>query len=181
MNYILSTTYNSNGLIKYLNHISTDYKLFLRGVHLEREEVNLNFSVIEDISKEKLLKFPIIESSGPILINKTIKEILEKETSFVQFFPVTLSIGNESISDFYAINIMAKIKCIDMNLSEFKPINFDVNNPQYMFYYIVLMDNPLNNLKITICKEMSRYIVINDDIKNNLIENKIRGLKFVRL
>lgn len=180
MNYILNSKYNSYGIIQYDDNKSTDYRLFLEGTLLNSEEIKLEYYIDkEGMTKDKLSKHLILESSGPLLVHQKIKDVLEKETHFTQFFPTEFSIGKEIVKDYYALNIILKTKCFDMEKSEFKLTNFDPKYPTYRFYYIVLKENALDeDVEISLSEEISRYIVINDRIKKALTEKKVSGIKF---
>lgn len=109
----------------------------------------------------------ILKSSGPELVNKRFKDVLEANTKNIQFFDFELFCGDEKIEGFYAMNIPYKTECIYLDSSEFRIMNFDRNNPDYMFYYMKLKDNIFedSNIDIVRCKEMPRYIVVNEKIK----------------
>ena len=123
----------------------------------------------------------ILNSSGAPLVNKCLKEVLEANTKKVQFFNVELYCGNEKIEGFYALNVPCKIPCVDIEKSEYRLMNFDVNNPDYMFYYMKLKEDIFTNKvdnDIVICEEMPRYLIVNEKIKKALFDVKLKGLQF---
>jgi hypothetical protein len=106
---------------------------------------------------------------------------LEANAKNLQFFDVELYCDNEKIDDFCALNITCKISCVDITKSEYRLMNFDKNNPDYMFYYLKLRDNIFTenpNLDIVLCEEMPRYIVVSEKIKEILFKAKLKGLQF---
>lgn len=60
-------------------------------------------------------------------------------------------------------------------------MNFDIDNPDYFFYYMKLKDNIFSNENerdIIICKEMPRYLVVSEYLKQILFKANVRGLQF---
>ena len=72
------------------------------------------------------------------------------------------------------------MKCIDLENSEFRLMNFDRNNPDYMFYYMKLKNNLFedDNVDIVRCEEMHRNIVVSEKIKKALFAAGLKGLQF---
>jgi len=179
--YILSTTKNTNDWIVYENDISTDYKEFLKGQYLTEKELPLFYSIPKKSNLNKVKSAIILESSGPKLVNKLLKEVLEANTDALQFFNVELYCENEKIEGFFALNVPNKIPCVDIEKSEYRLMNFDVNNPDYMFYYMKLKDDIFTqelSMDITLCKEMDLYIVVSEKIKRVLFDANLKGLQF---
>ena len=60
-------------------------------------------------------------------------------------------------------------------------MNFDRNNPDYMFYYMKLRKNIFNNkqcLRSCVVEEMHRSIVVSENVKNCIVETGLKGLQF---
>ena len=108
------------------------------------------------------------------------KEVLEKQVRDIQFFDVNLFCDNEKIDGFYAMNVPHLMKCIDLEKSEFRLMNFDRNNPDYMFYYMKLRKNIFDDNKTGVirCEEMRRSIVVSEKIKAALFAAGLKGLQF---
>ncbi len=179
--YIISTTKNTNNLVTYNNEISIDYKEFLQGKTFLETELPLFYTVQKKADLNKVKKALILESSGPELISKRLKEILEVNTKNVQFFEVELYCEEEKIEGFYAINLPYKINCVNLEDSEYRLTNFDPNNPNYMFYYMKLKEDIFSNdsnYDIVRCKEMHRTIIISEKMKQILYEANLKGLQF---
>lgn len=179
--YIISTTKNTNDWVEYINDISIDYNEFLQGKLFSETELPLYYNVQKKTDIDKVKKALILESSGPELISKRLKEILELTTKNVQFFEVDLYCGEEKIEGFYALNLPYKINCVDLENSEYRLTNFDPKNPNYMFYYMKLKEDIFNEdskYDIVRCKEMHRTIIISERIKKILIESNLKGLQF---
>ena len=179
--YILSTVKNTNDLIAYDNDISIDYKEFLNGRFFPEKDLPLFYYVQKKSNLNKVKSSIILTSSGAPLVNKRLKGVLETNAEKVQFFDVELYCENEKIDGFYALNVPCKIPCVDIEKSEYRLMNFDVNNPDYMFYYMKLKDDiftdEIDN-DIIICEEMPRYLIVNEKIKKALFEAKLKGLQF---
>jgi len=179
--YILSTTKNTNDWVVYEDDISTDYKEFLKGQYFTEKELPLFYNIPKKSNLNKVKSAIILESSGPKLVNKVLKELLEANTDSLQFFDVELYCENERIEGFFALNVPNKLPCVDIEKSEYRLMNFDVNNPDYMFYYMKLKDDIFreeSSMDITLCKEMDLYIVISEKIKKVLFNANLKGLQF---
>lgn len=178
--YILTTTKNTYGWVEYDNDISLDYKEFLKGERLLYKDPPLFYNIPKSSNLKKIRFAVLLESTGPELVCRQFKEILETQVRDIQFFDVDLFCGNEKIDGFYAINVPHLIKCIDLENSEFRLMNFDRDNPDYMFYYMKLRKNLFDNNKADIvrCEEMHRSIVVSEKIKAALFAAGLKGLQF---
>jgi len=178
--YILTTTKNTYGWVEYDNDISLDYKEFFKGERLLYKALPLFYNIPKSSNLKKIRSAVLLESTGPELVCRQFKEILETQVRDIQFFDVDLFCGNEKIDGFYAINVPHLIKCIDLENSEFRLMNFDRDNPDYMFYYMKLRKNLFDNNKADIvrCEEMHRSIVVSEKIKAALFAAGLKGLQF---
>ena len=179
--YIISTTKNTYGWVIYENDISTDFLEFLKGRFFPEKELPLFFSIPKKSNLNKVKSALILESSGPKLVNKLLKEVLEANTNTLQFFDVELYCENEKIEGFFALNVPIKIPCVNIEKSEYRLWNFDVNNPDYMFYYMKLKDDIFEkelNFDVTLCEEMPRTVVVSERIKKALFNANLKGLQF---
>ena len=145
--YILTTTKNTFGWVEYDNDISLDYKEFLKGERLLYKDLPLFYNIPKSSNLKKIRSAVLLESTGPELVCRQFKEVLETQVQDIQFFDVDLFCGNEKIDGFYAMNVPHLMKCIDLENSEFRLMNFDRNNPDYMFYYMKLRRNLFDNNK----------------------------------
>lgn len=178
--YILTTTKNTFGWVEYDNDISLDYKEFLKGERLLYKDLPLFYNIPKSSNLKKIRSAVLLESTGPELVCRQFKEVLETQVQDIQFFDVDLFCGNEKIDGFYAMNVPHLMKCIDLENSEFRLMNFDRNNPDYMFYYMKLRRNLFDNNKTDIvrCEEMHRSIVVSEKIKTALFAAGLKGLQF---
>lgn len=178
--YILTTTKNTFGWVEYDNDISLDYKEFLKGERLLYKDLPLFYNIPKSSNLKKIRSAVLLESTGPELVCRQFKEVLETQVQDIQFFNVNLVCNNERINGFYAMNVPHLMKCIDLENSEFRLMNFDRNNPDYMFYYMKLRRNLFDNNKIDIirCEEMHRSIVVSEKIKTALFAAGLKGLQF---
>ena len=178
--YILTTTKNTFGWVEYDNDISLDYKEFLKGERLLYKDLPLFYNIPKSSNLKKIRSAVLLESTGPELVCRQFKEVLETQGQDIQFFNVNLVCNNERINGFYAMNVPHLMKCIDLENSEFRLMNFDRNNPGYMFYYMKLRRNLFDNNKTDIvrCEEMHRSIVVSEKIKTALFAAGLKGLQF---
>lgn len=178
--YILTTTKNTYGWVVYDNDISLDYKEFLKGESLLSKELPLFYNIPKSSNLKKIKSAVVLESAGPELVCRQFKEVLEKQVRDIQFFDVNLFCDNEKINGFYAMNVPHLMKCIDLEKSEFRLMNFDRNNPDYMFYYMKLRKNIFDDNKTGVirCEEMRRSIVVSEKIKAALFAAGLKGLQF---
>ncbi len=178
--YILTTTKNTFGWVEYDNDISLDYKEFLKGERLLYKDLPLFYNIPKSSNLKKIRSAVLLESTGPELVCRQFKEVLETQVQDIQFFNVNLVCNNERINGFYAMNVPHLMKCIDLENSEFRLMNFDINNPDYMFYYMKLRRNLFDNNKTDIvrCEEMHRSIVVSEKIKTALFAAGLKGLQF---
>lgn len=178
--YILTTTKNTFGWVEYDNDISLDYKEFLKGERLLYKDLPLFYNTPKSSNLKKIRSAVLLESTGPELVCRQFKEVLETQVQDIQFFNVNLVCNNERINGFYAMNVPHLMKCIDLENSEFRLMNFDRNNPDYMFYYMKLRRNLFDNNKTDIvrCEEMHRSIVVSEKIKTALFAAGLKGLQF---
>lgn len=177
--YILTTTQNTHGWVIYENDISTGYQDFFKG-DLIASPPSLFYRVSKKTYMKKVEQAILLESSGPELVSRRLKEALEATSKSIQFFDVELFCEGEKIEGFYAVNLLYKINCVDIEHSEFRLTNFDPQKPEYMFYYMRLKENLFKGLDIDIvrCREMHRCIVVNEKIKKALFDVGLKGLQF---
>lgn len=177
--YILTTTQNTHGWVVYENDISTDHQDFFKGDFIASSP-SLFYRVSRKTYLKKVEKAILLESSGPELVSRRLKEVLEATSKSIQFFDVELFCEGEKIEGFYAANLPYKINCVDIEHSEFRLTNFDPQEPEYMFYYMRLKDNLFKEFDIDIvrCREMHRCIVVNEKIKKALFDAGLKGLQF---
>ena len=179
--YILSSTKNTNDWVMYDNGISIDYKEFLKGQFFPESKLPLFYHVQKKTYLNKIKSAILLESSGPILVNRRLKEVIEANTNCMQFFDVELYCNNEKINDFFALNVPYKVSCVDIEKSEYRLMNFDVNNPNYMFFYMRLKEDIFteeSKIDIVLCKEMERCIIVSEKIKIALFNANLKGLQF---
>lgn len=177
--YILTTIQNTHGWVVYENDISTDYQFFCQGDFIAPPPI-LFYRVSKKAYMKKVEKAILLESSGPELVSRRLKEALEATSKSIQFFDVELFCEGEKIEGFYAANLLYKINCVDIERSEFRLTNFNPQEPEYMFYYMRLKENLFKGLDIDIvrCREMHRCIVVNEKIKKALFDAGLKGLQF---
>ena len=180
MLYMLSSSTNTFRLIEFDFQSSTDYMAFQEGRSLLNEAVMLKYRIEKKAAFDKLKKSHFIESTGPQLVSSRLREALSEEESRgeVQFFEVDIESDHGHLNDVFAMNVTHRIACTDMARSEAKLSNFDPANPEYDFYYQVLLpefDSP-PDMRIAICDEMPRMAVVSEVLLSRFSQAKLNGL-----
>src|SRR5258708_21742697 len=67
-----------------------------------------------------------------------------------------------------------------MEKSEYRQTNFDPNDPKYMFFYTVFLEQTDPEAQVARCTEQSTLLIVGEKIKNACSENKLAGLVFYR-
>ena len=88
--YVLTTTANTKGWVVYENDISIDYKEFFKGELLPSEELPLFYNIPKRSNLKKIKSAVLLESAGPELVCKRLRDVLESLTGDIQFFDVDL-------------------------------------------------------------------------------------------
>jgi len=178
MNYILSTSNNSYGIVDYDHNSSPDYTIFNMGIEISELEQPLIFNVKD---KSKLRKFHILSSTGPELVSKELRKVIEEHFyDDIEFFQAELISGNDIILDYSAINVKTLNNCFDLEKSDYKLTNFDPSNPTYRFYTQVVKDEKLG-ANIVRSSEQLTNIIVNEDVIEKCKEAKISGLCFYKI
>jgi hypothetical protein len=181
MSYIISIEENTYDMLGYLHDISMDFSLFNEGVSLKGLDCTLKYKAKNKSSLKKIKKCHMLSTTGPDLVSRELRTILENMVpTEVEFFDAEIICGNETLDGFSVINPVIKIDCCDMNKSEYQLTNFDPNNPNYMFLYTVILDNIPDGSNIVRCKEQPNLIVISDKIKSAILSADLKGVKFCK-
>ncbi len=181
MIHIISVENNTYNMLEYLHDESFDYSYFNEGISLKGVKCNLVYQAKSKSAFNKLKHLHLISSTGPDLVSREFRCFLEKNVpDEVEFFDAAIVFGEQKLDGFSAINPVVKINCCDMVKSEFQLMNFDPNNPVYMFLYTVLLDEIPYGLNIVRCAENPNLIVVSDKIKNLFVECGLKGMKFCK-
>lgn len=181
MIYILSEEKNNFDILKYDHDNSVDYSLFLEGMSLKGGERPLVYTINKKSGIQKLKNLHTVNSTGPKLVSNDLRRVLEEiAPSEVEFFEASITYNDQKIEGFSVINVLSKVDCVDLEKSEYKLMNFDPGNPDYMFYYTVLRDDFPNEMNVALCNEQARQIIVGEKIKNACIEADLKGLVFYR-
>ncbi|MBF5012707.1 imm11 family protein [Burkholderia pseudomultivorans] len=181
MIYFVAPTKATHGILSYDHAKSVDYSLFLEGVSLRSITAPMVFNVKKDSDLKKLSKLHFIRSTGPDLVSRHLREVIESVApSEVEFFDASIEFGDQKIGGFSCLNALWKLPCIDMEASEYELANFDPNSPEYTFQYLVLRDRTDPPVQVARCEEQPRKLVVGDAIKAACISNGLTGLDFCR-
>ncbi|MEI7065064.1 DUF1629 domain-containing protein [Dickeya chrysanthemi] len=181
MSYIISVEENTYNMLDYLHDISADFSLFNEGIGLDGLDFTLMYKAKSKSGFNKIKKCHILSTTGPDLVSRELRTILESIVpAEVEFFDAEIIYGNDKLEGFSVINPIAKINCCDMEKSEYQLTNFDPNNPCYMFLYTVLLDEIPDGFNIVRCNEQPTSIVVNDKVKLAILNSELRGIKFCK-
>lgn len=181
MIYIISNEKNSYELLTYDHDSSPDYSLFFEGTKLDGLGAPLNYQVNKKSDIQKLKQFHLIRSTGPDLVSDSLRKVIEQiAPSEVEFLDVCIRYKDEPINGFSCINPLEKIPCVDMEQSEYKQTNFDPANPDFSFYYTLLLPEFPSSMQIARCAEQPTLIVGGEKVKAACIAANLKGLTFCR-
>ncbi|MFJ4056180.1 imm11 family protein [Pseudomonas sp. NPDC089743] len=179
MSYIMMPEKNTYSFLQYDYAASADPSIFNKGVSLAGFKPKLNYKVKNRAKFKTITDLHLLQCTGPDLVSTKLRRILEKAApAEIEFFEAKISFDNADTQGFYAINIINKLNCCDMQKSEYDTTDFDPNNPCYLFLYTVLLNNTPNNLSIIRCQEQPTSIVVNSSLKATIKDEKLPGLKF---
>ncbi len=180
MIYHISATESTHNFLLYDHGRSIDYNLFLLGAKLQAPGP-LIYRIREELHLLQIHKYHIVESTGPTLFSVVLKDIIEAiAPNEAEFFLANLFYENHKIEDYYAINPLYRLDCVDMSKSNYEQSNFDQHNPKYNFYHEVLLDKIPHGAKIAICNEFPVQIIVDQVIKRECISRDLKRLRFCR-
>lgn len=181
MLYALLPKDNTFNMLSYSHETSSDYSLFNEGVSLKNLDLKLEYKAGSAASLKKIKKQNIILSTGPELVSQQLREILETlAPKEIEFFDAKISLGDITLHQYSAINILHKRPCCNMDRSEYETTNFDPNSPTYMFFYTVLKNALAENLNIARCTEQPTLIIINNKLKEYILDKKLKNISFCK-
>ncbi|PQL93817.1 imm11 family protein [Apibacter adventoris] len=185
MNYFLKITSKPNLPLKFSlkNTINGSYLAIGKFIN-EKIDTPLIYEDSEnsDLSKDDIIKYDVLETvGGGFLISEKLKELIESYFSNeVQIFSTIITYKNTSLEKYFAINIFNKLKCYDLERSEFTIHPVDHS---YKFTKIILDTSPLEEYGLVYNIIRSIYdnkIIVSDEFKNVMTSNNINSIKFIR-
>jgi hypothetical protein len=179
--YIIGTKINTNGWVAHDYDNPVGYKEFLEGKFFPDTKLPVYFHVNKESYLNKVKKALFLESSGPDIVSTKLKNVLEEHTKGIQFFEVDLRCGEEKIEGFYAINIVNRIDCADIENSEYDYEDYGPGISPYTFMYMKLKKGIFKDdmdYDIVRCNEMGRIVIVSEKLKNILFNAKLKGLQF---
>jgi len=119
MSYVISIDKNTYNMVDYLHGASTDYTLFNEGISLQGLNLNLIYQVKNKSSFNKLKKLHMISTTGPELVSRELRSVLECiAPTDVEFFDAKVIYEDEQLDGFSAINPIIKENCCNMDISD---------------------------------------------------------------
>ncbi|CNC70176.1 imm11 family protein [Yersinia similis] len=181
MSYIISIQENTYNMLDYIHDKSIDSSLFNEGISLKGIDGDLIYKAKSKASFNKIKKLHILSNTGPELVSRDLRNIIESSVpAEVEFFDADIIYENERLDGFSVINPVVKINCCDMEKSEYQLTNFDPNNPTYMFLYTELLNEIPGDFNIVRCAEQPASIVVNDKIKLAILNSGLKGIRFCK-
>lgn len=179
--YLISTTKNTHGLLTFDHDRAPGSDLFFEGTDLAGIRFELVYHLKRRTDAKRFSKFHLIHSNGPELVSKAFREILEKiAPDDVEFFEPRIMYGCETIEGFSAINVKARVRCVDLETSEYRQTNFDPVSPVYSFSYIRLLEQSPATTALARCEEQPAYMVAGEHLKSACLDAGLQGLMFCR-
>jgi hypothetical protein len=183
MLFFLSAAKNSYGWVEYDHDHSMGYEFFLECATLKDLEgkVPIRFRVTKKSAVAQVLKCHLIESTGPTLVSKAFRSLLEQGArSQVEFLSASVEFEGQELEGFSSVHPLTNVECIDLERSEYEITNFDPNDPHYSFLYMCMRENLGFEPQIARCTEFRNQLVVNDKVKDACFAAKLRGLAFYR-
>lgn len=181
MVYILSNERSSHDLVTYDHESSLDYRLFFDGAPLKGRGGSLNYVLNRKADLHRIKQYHLLRSTGPDLVSNRLRAIIEQVAPFeAEFFDVRIRYKEEYIGGFSCINPVQKASCLNMERSEYKQTNVDPAQPDYTFYYTVLLPALPSPAQIVRCAEQPTLIVVGEQIKARCVAAKLKRLTFCR-
>jgi hypothetical protein len=126
--------------------------------------------------------YDILPTIGILLVSEKFKNLfdyLEKDNQ-IQFSKAAINDKKGvSNSNFYALNILNVIPCLDKDSAVF---DIEVDEDDGEEYYIVkkmfIQPNSLDSFSIVRMKENDSYIIVTKDFKNKCENMKLKGFNF---
>jgi len=121
--------------------------------------------------------YDILPTYDGFLVNKRTKELFETFCDEIQFIPVKIidEKGVESISSYWAANILSVIPVLDKKLSVYK-VDKKKNYDIYMACYD---KEKMGNHHIVRMEEHTSYIIVSEHFRNVIKKNKLKGFDFL--
>ena len=139
--YLITTTTNTHGLLKFDHDHSPGSDLFREGTVLATISFDLCYEVKKKKDIDKIKRLHLIHTTGPELISDAFRSVIESAAPGVaEFFNVRILCDGKLVPGFSAINLPIKLACIDIQQREYRQTNFDPSAPTFSFSYMKLMD-----------------------------------------
>jgi len=150
----------------------------------KKQQMPLNERVIYTVDKfDKYLdEYDILPTIGASLISYKLKKIIkELNINDCQFIPVIIedTSTNEVNENFFALNILNCIDCLDEEKSKIKPLMKSFPNGPIKVISLFFKDNELEGHSIVRMLESKSTIVVNSIFLEICKESKIKGVQFI--
>lgn len=160
---------------------SKNYQELDKEKKIKKEDIQIIYELLGKNTIEntidKLNKYDLIFTAGPLLISDKVKKILAKEyeLGLVQFIEVEIEkIGK--LDNFYCLHIINYESVTDFDNSIYELEGWE--NDEYEFELQTLKKQFDWDLSIAKDKEVPGQIIINEDLKNRFINAGIKNIYF---
>lgn len=179
--YIILESYKRDVFFNYDCDVnSLDKSMFERGLFIDDNIEKIVFLI--DKIDEYLIKYDILPTmGGPILVSSKFKNILEENTSnSCQFFRSEIhSVNNNDINnDFFALNIIKAINCIDTEKSIIQPLLASLPNGPKTIKSLFFDENKIKDENLFRLNEDKNIVVFGEDLAKISLLN-LKGIEFI--
>lgn len=150
----------------------------------EKQQIPLNERVVYTVDKfdNYLDEYDILPTIGVPLISYKLKKIIrELNINDCQFIPATIEdiSTNKVNKNFFALNILNCIDCLDKEKSEIKPLMKSFPNGPIKVISLFFKNNALEGHSIVRMLESKSTIIVNSIFLEICKKSKIKGVQFI--
>lgn len=180
MIYLVSQKISTFGMLEYSSGKVLGRDDFWQGISHKAFEGTLHYRLKKRSDAAKLARWHIIESAaGPLLVSSKFRAAIEREApGDAEFLRTEIRCDDAISTDFYAMNLLNQVACVNMEKSEFGQINFDPSDPRYTFSYIVMNVDWDSSAIIASCTEQRNRFAVRESLKDACFRDDLQGLIF---
>ncbi|WP_161864232.1 MULTISPECIES: DUF1629 domain-containing protein [Pseudomonas] len=132
------------------------------------------------LSVQEIQSFDIIESDMMSFVSKRLADILVDYPEDVEIFEAKIVIAGEIVPGFFALNVLNKKQCIDLEASDYRPILDGYPEEGLRFYSIkTYPDTVLDGANIVRAHESEGNIFISNALAKRIQDAGIKNLLLV--
>lgn len=132
------------------------------------------------LSIQKMQSFDIIESDMMSFVSQRLADILVDYPEDVEIFDAKILVAGERVPGFFALNVLNKKQCIDLEGSDYRPILDDFPDEGFRFYSMkTYPDTALGGANIVRAHESEGNIFISNALAKRIQDAGVRNLLLV--